>query len=42
VTDAAQARWSKDWSDPPEPEALLREAEPHLSRFRSKHWTWSR
>jgi lipoyl(octanoyl) transferase len=42
VTDAAQAHWSEDWSDPPEPEALLREAEPHLSRFRSKHWTWSR
>jgi lipoyl(octanoyl) transferase len=42
VTDAARAHWSQDWSDSPEPEALLCEAEPHLPRFRSKHWTWSR
>jgi lipoate-protein ligase A len=42
VADAARERWRGDWTGGAETETVLAEAEAHLPRFRSEHWTWSR
>ena len=42
VAIAAQDRWGDAWNDRPQPASVLADAEPHLARFRSEQWTWSR
>jgi lipoate-protein ligase A len=42
VVEAATERWGEARNDRVGPATLLADAEAHVARFRSEHWTWSR